>query len=91
MALQVTLPSDLEALVEKRLSSGAFASAEEVMRDALEAQDADESWSAEDLRIFDAKWERASARIAGGEFYRPEEARAALAAFKVACRAAEAG
>lgn len=46
--MQITIPPDLEALVQKRLDSGAYASAEEVLRRALEAQDAEESWTDEE-------------------------------------------
>ena len=42
--MQVTVPPDLEALVQKRLASGAFASAEDVIRCALETLEAGESW-----------------------------------------------
>jgi Arc/MetJ-type ribon-helix-helix transcriptional regulator len=45
MAIQITIPNDLGALVQKRLASGSFASAEEVLRTALEAQDAEENWT----------------------------------------------
>ena len=48
--MQVNLPRDLETLVNKRLSSGAYASVEDVFRRALEAQDAEESWSNEERR-----------------------------------------
>ena len=38
--MQFNIPPDLETLVNKRLSSGGYASVEEVFRRALEAQDA---------------------------------------------------
>jgi hypothetical protein len=38
LATQVNLPPDLETLVNKRLSSGGYASVEDVFRRALEAQ-----------------------------------------------------
>jgi Arc/MetJ-type ribon-helix-helix transcriptional regulator len=41
--MQLNVPPDLEALIKKRLSSGAYTSAEDVLRRALEAQDAEES------------------------------------------------
>jgi Arc/MetJ-type ribon-helix-helix transcriptional regulator len=47
--MQVNLPPDLETLVKKRLSSGGYNSVEDVFRRALEAQDAEESWTAEEL------------------------------------------
>jgi Arc/MetJ-type ribon-helix-helix transcriptional regulator len=42
-AMQLTVPPDIETLINKRLSSGAYASAEDVLRRALEAQDAGEA------------------------------------------------
>jgi Arc/MetJ-type ribon-helix-helix transcriptional regulator len=41
----LNVPPDLEALIEKRLSRGTCASVEDVLRRALEAQDAEESWT----------------------------------------------
>jgi hypothetical protein len=41
--MQLNVPPDLEALINKRLSSGGYANAEDVLRRALEAQDAEES------------------------------------------------
>jgi len=52
--MQVNLPPDLETLVDKRLSSGGYSSVEEVFRRALEAQDAEESWTAEERRALTA-------------------------------------
>ena len=48
--MQVNLPPDLETLINKRLSSGAYTNAEDVLRHALEAQDAEESWTDEERR-----------------------------------------
>lgn len=46
--MQLDVPPDLETLINKRLSSGAYTSAEDVLRRALEAQDAEESWTEEE-------------------------------------------
>jgi Arc/MetJ-type ribon-helix-helix transcriptional regulator len=46
--MQINLPPELEALVKKRLSSGGYESVEDVFRRALEAQDAEESWTDEE-------------------------------------------
>src|SRR5437016_294400 len=48
--MQLKLPPDLEALINKRLSSGAYTDAEDVLRRALEAQEAEESWTEEGTR-----------------------------------------
>lgn len=39
MAIQLMMSPDLQALVEKRLATGAYQNAEDVVRCALEAQD----------------------------------------------------
>ena len=46
--MQLNVPPDLETLINKRLSSGAYTNAEDVLRRALEAQDAEESWTDEE-------------------------------------------
>jgi Arc/MetJ-type ribon-helix-helix transcriptional regulator len=52
--MQLNVPPDLEALINKRLSSGAYTSAEDVLRRALEAQDAEESWTDEERNALSA-------------------------------------
>ena len=47
-------PPDLETLINKRLSSGGYTNAEDVLRRALEAQDAEESWTDEERRALSA-------------------------------------
>jgi len=37
--MQLTIPPDLQALIEKRMATGAFESAEDVLRCALESHD----------------------------------------------------
>ncbi len=37
--MQLQVPADLEALINKRLATGSYTSAEDVLREALEAQD----------------------------------------------------
>ena len=39
MSMQLTIPSDVEALVQKRLDRGDFTNAEDVVRRALEVLD----------------------------------------------------
>lgn len=76
------LPTDLEALVQKRLASGAYASAEEVIRRALEAQEVEDNWTEEERRVLDAKIDRALEQVASGKTYGPEEARQKLATMR---------
>ena len=49
--MQLNVPPDLETLINKRLSSGGYTNAEDVLRRALEAQDAEESWTDEERKF----------------------------------------
>ena len=52
--MQLTVPPDLETLIKKRLSSGGYTDAEDVLRRALEAQDAEESLNDEERQALSA-------------------------------------
>ena len=52
--MQLNVPPDLETLINKRLSTGGYTSIEDVLRRALEAQDAEESWTDEERRALRA-------------------------------------
>ena len=82
--MQVTVPPDLEVLVQKRLATGGFANAEDVIRHALETLDAEEDWTTEERRALDEKIDRALEQVANGLVYGPEQARRKLAALKAA-------
>jgi Arc/MetJ-type ribon-helix-helix transcriptional regulator len=56
--MQLNVPPDLESLIKKRLASGGYANAEEVLRRALEAQDAEESWTDEERRVLSSHIEQ---------------------------------
>ena len=66
-AVQLNLPPDLETLINKRLSSGAYTNAEDVLRRALEAQDAEESWTDEERRALSAHIEEGYQQAERGE------------------------
>jgi Arc/MetJ-type ribon-helix-helix transcriptional regulator len=66
-AMQLTVPPDLETLINKRLSSGGYANAEEVLRRALESQDAEESWTDEERRALSAHIEEGYLQAERGE------------------------
>ena len=82
--MQLNIPPDVEALVHKRLATGAYANAEDVIRCALETLDAEENWNDEERRALDEKIDRALGQVAAGRVYGPEEARRKLAALKEA-------
>jgi Arc/MetJ-type ribon-helix-helix transcriptional regulator len=73
--MQVNLPRDLETLVNKRLSSGAFATVEDVVRHALEAQDAEESWTQEERRALTAHIDEGFLQAERGELIDGAQAR----------------
>jgi len=80
--MQFNIPPDLEALVRKRLESGSYASVEEIFRRALEAQDAQESWTEEERRALSAHIEAGFQQAERGELIEGERARKDLQAMK---------
>jgi Arc/MetJ-type ribon-helix-helix transcriptional regulator len=46
---------DLERPIDKRLASGGYETVEDVLRRALEAQDAEESWTDEERRALSGR------------------------------------
>jgi Arc/MetJ-type ribon-helix-helix transcriptional regulator len=80
--MQLDVPSDLEKLIEKRLSSGAYDSVEDVLRRALEAQDAEESWSDEERRVLSAHIEEGYLQAERGELIEGAQARRELQSMK---------
>ncbi len=73
--MQLNVPPDLETLVNKRLSSGGYTNAEDVLRRALEAQDAEESWTDEERRVLSARIEEGFLQAERGELIDGEQAR----------------
>jgi putative addiction module CopG family antidote len=84
--MELNLPPDLETLIKKRLSSGGYASAEEVLRRALEAQDAEESWSDEERQALSAHIEEGYLQAERGELIEGAQARREIQSMKDAWR-----
>lgn len=80
--MQLNLPPDLETLINKRLSSGAYANAEDVLRQALEAQDAEESWTDEERRALSAHIEQGYQQAERGQLTCATQARREIEAMK---------
>jgi Arc/MetJ-type ribon-helix-helix transcriptional regulator len=80
--MQLNVPPDLETLINKRLSSGGYSSPEDVLRRALEAQDAEESWSEEERRALSAHIEEGYLQAERGELIDSEQARTEIQAMK---------
>jgi Arc/MetJ-type ribon-helix-helix transcriptional regulator len=80
--MRVNLPPDLETLVKKRLSSGGYESVEDVFRRALEAQDAEESWTDEERRALKAHIEEGFLQAERGELIDGAQARREIQGLK---------
>ena len=80
--MQLDVPLDLEALIKKRLSSGGYASVEDVLRRALEAQDAEESWSDEERQALSAHIEEGYLQAERGELTEGTQARREIQSMK---------
>jgi Arc/MetJ-type ribon-helix-helix transcriptional regulator len=80
--MQLTVPPDLESLINKRLSSGGYASAEDVLRRALISQDAEESWTDEERRALSAHIEEGYLQAERGELIDGAHARREIQAMK---------
>ena len=80
--MQLNLPDDLERLINKRMSSGAYTSAEDVLRRALEAQDAEESWTDEERSALSAHIEDGYRQAERGKVIDGAQARREVQAMK---------
>jgi Arc/MetJ-type ribon-helix-helix transcriptional regulator len=80
--MQLNVPPDLELLINKRLSSGSFESVEDVLRRALEAQDAEESWTDEERRALSAHIEEGYLQAERGELIDDAQVRREIEAMK---------
>ena len=80
--MELNIPPDLETLINKRLSSGGYSNAEDVLRRALEAQDAEESWTDEERRALSAHIEEGYQQAERGEVIDGEQARREIQAMK---------
>ena len=83
MATQIVIPPDLQALVTKRLATGAYENAEDVLRRALEAQDAEEEeWTEEDRQDIVDHIEEGYQQALRGEVIDGEQARREISEYK---------
>jgi Arc/MetJ-type ribon-helix-helix transcriptional regulator len=80
--MRLNVPPDLEMLINQRLSSGAYASAEDVLRRALEVQDAEENWTDEERRALSAHIEEGYLQAERGERIDGDQARREIEAMK---------
>jgi hypothetical protein len=83
MHIEISRP-ELEALIQKRLQSGAFDSVEEVIFRALEAQDEREDWLQDNKDAINERIELAMAQLDHDEGIPGDELRARLEKRKAA-------
>ena len=80
--MQLKVPPDLVTLINKRLSGGGYESVVDVLRRALEAQDAEESWTDEERRALSAHIEEGYQQAERGELIDGAQARREMQAMK---------
>src|SRR5664279_2636878 len=81
-AMQLRISPDLEKLINRRLSSGGYTNVEDVLRRALEAQDAEESWTDDERRALSAHIEDGYLQAERGEVIDGAQARRDIQAMK---------
>ena len=74
----VELKPELEALIQRRLASGAFSSAEEVIEHALEFLTAEENWLAENRDMIASRIQEGWDEAQRGELTNDEDVRAEM-------------
>ena len=83
MAIQLTISSDLQALVEKRFATGAYENVEDMLRCALEAQEAAEvDWTDEERQGISNHIEEGFQQAERGQLYDEDQVIQHLAEFK---------
>jgi putative addiction module CopG family antidote len=87
--MQWDVPSDLEMLIQKRVASGVYANADEVLRRALEAQEVDETWTEQEKLDVSAHIEEGFRQAERGELMDATHARKELASMKDHWRASK--
>jgi Arc/MetJ-type ribon-helix-helix transcriptional regulator len=80
--MQWNVPPDIESLINKRLSGGGYANAEDVIRRALEALDADENGAREEHLAWAAHIEEGYLQAERGELVEGTQARQEIQAMK---------
>ena len=80
--MQLNLPSDLVTLINKRLAGCGYEGVVDVLRRALEAQDAEESWTDEERRALSAHIEEGYRQAERGELIDGAQARREIQAMK---------
>jgi Arc/MetJ-type ribon-helix-helix transcriptional regulator len=84
--MQLTVPPDLETIINKRLSSGGYSSAMEVLRRDHQAQDLEESWTEGKRQAHAAHIDKGYLQAERGELTDADAARSEIQTMKEAWR-----
>jgi Arc/MetJ-type ribon-helix-helix transcriptional regulator len=87
--MQLNVPPDLEALIEQRLATGDYENAEDVVRRAVQAQDAqyeEEDWTEEEKAAISARLEEICRQADRDEVFTLEQVRREMEAHKARWR-----
>lgn len=80
--MRLDVPADLERLIEKRLSTGGYSDVEDVLRRAVEAQDAEESWTEDERRALSGHIEEGFRQAVQGQLIDDVQARNEIQSMK---------
>lgn len=80
--MTVQLKPEIEALIQKRLASGAFSTAEEVIERAIEVLTAEEDWLAENRSLISSQIQEGWDEAQRGELSDAEDVQAEMQRFK---------
>jgi Arc/MetJ-type ribon-helix-helix transcriptional regulator len=80
--MQLNIPPDIEVLINKRLSSGGYTDAADVLRRALVSLDDEESWTEEERRALCAHIEEGCMQAQSGHLIEGVQARQEIQAMK---------
>jgi Arc/MetJ-type ribon-helix-helix transcriptional regulator len=80
--MHLEVPADIENLINKRLATGEYASVEDLLRRALEAQDAEESWTEDERQALSDHIEEGYVQASNGELLDSTRARREIQVMK---------
>jgi Arc/MetJ-type ribon-helix-helix transcriptional regulator len=80
--MQLNVPPDLETRIDRCLSSGGYGSVEDVLRHALEPQDAEQSWTADERRALSSHIEEGYLQAERGDLIDGDRARGEIQSMK---------
>jgi Arc/MetJ-type ribon-helix-helix transcriptional regulator len=80
--MQLTIPPDLEELIEQQIATGAFENAEQVLRSALQAQAFENDWTEEERQAISDRLEESYQQAERGELTDGDQVKIEMTEFK---------